>query len=210
MKLTKNTHSSVRLEKGGRALVMDPGLFGKPEEAAGANALLVTHEHPDHFNADLVRSLMESNPALELWSQATVTEALSAAFPGRVHTVGNGDAFIAAGFDVKVYGEYHGAIHRDLPKSQNVGFLIDDAIFHPGDALTVPDRAVETLLFPIVAPWSKSEEVVDYIREVNPTRTIDVHNGLLGPAGDMIFGKVIETLTKPETAHLAIGEDINA
>jgi hypothetical protein len=64
-----------------------------------------------------------------------------------VHIVGNGDAFTAAGFDVKVYGEYHGAIHPDLPKSANVGFLVDDSLFHPGDALTVPERPIETLQF---------------------------------------------------------------
>ncbi|MFK0156616.1 MBL fold metallo-hydrolase [Streptomyces sp. NPDC090499] len=210
MKLTKNTHSSVRLEKDGRVLVLDPGLFGAPDEAAGADAFLVTHEHPDHFNEERIRAALEANPAAELWSHSTVTDQLAAAFPGRVHTVGQGDAFTAAGFDVNVYGEFHAAIHPDLPKSQNVGFLIDDSLFHPGDALTLPDRAVQTLLFPIAAPWSKSEEVVDYIRELNPARTIDVHNGILNPIGENLYGKVIGALTKPESAHLGVGDSTDA
>lgn len=63
-------------------------------------------------------------------------------------------------------------------------------------------------LFAIDAPWNKSEEVVNYIREVNPQHTIDVHNGILSPAGEMLYGKTIETLVKPEHAHLAVGGDI--
>ncbi|MEV6655372.1 hypothetical protein [Streptomyces sp. NPDC051219] len=60
------------------------------------------------------------------------------------------------------------------------------------------------MLFAIDAPWNKPEEVVNYIREVSPQHTIDVHNGMLSPAGEMLCGKTIETLTKPEHAHLAV------
>ncbi len=50
MKLTKMSHSCVRLEKDGRVLVVDPGGFSEEDAAVGADAVLVTHEHPDHFD----------------------------------------------------------------------------------------------------------------------------------------------------------------
>ena len=48
----------------------------------------------------------------------------------------------AAGFDVHVYGRKHAEIHRDIPIIENTGFLVDGEVFHPGDALTVPEDPV--------------------------------------------------------------------
>ena len=42
-----------------------------------------------------------------------------------MHTVGHGDTFTAAGFDVQVHGELHAVIHPDIPRITNVGFLVD-------------------------------------------------------------------------------------
>ena len=88
--LTKKFHACVRLEKGGRTLVLDPGGFGEEDAAVGADAVLVTHEHPDHFDEGRLRTAMEANPAAEIWTLKAVADQMSAAFPGRVHTVGPG------------------------------------------------------------------------------------------------------------------------
>lgn len=180
MKLTKKSHACVRLEKEGRTLVIDPGAFSEEDAALGADVILVTHEHPDHFDESRLRAALEHNPAAGIWTLKSVAERLTAAFPGRVHTVGHGDAFTAAGFDVQVHGELHAVIHPDIPRITNVGYLVDDGkVFHPGDAFTVPDRPVETLMLPVMAPWSKIAEVIDYVREVAPRRAYDVHDALL-------------------------------
>ncbi|POX61557.1 MBL fold metallo-hydrolase [Streptomyces sp. Ru62] len=180
MKLTKKSHACVRLEKEGQTLVIDPGGFSEEDAALGADAILVTHEHPDHFDEFRLRAAMENNPAARIWTLKSVADQVEAAFPGRVHTVGHGDTFTAAGFDVQVHGELHAVIHPDIPRITNVGYLIDGGkVFHPGDALTVPGQAVETLLVPVMAPWNKISEVIDYVREVGPQRAYDVHDALL-------------------------------
>ncbi|AEY92654.1 MULTISPECIES: MBL fold metallo-hydrolase [Streptomyces] len=180
MKLTKKSHACVRLEKEGQTLVIDPGGFSEEDAALGADAILITHEHPDHFDEFRLRAAMENNPAAHIWTLKSVADQVEAAFPGRVHTVGHGDAFTAAGFDVQVHGELHAVIHPDIPRITNVGYLIDGGkVFHPGDALTVPGQAVETLLVPVMAPWNKISEVIDYVREVGPRRAYDVHDALL-------------------------------
>ncbi|MEU7023905.1 MBL fold metallo-hydrolase [Streptomyces sp. NPDC046203] len=206
MKLTKNTHACVRLEKDGRALVIDPGMFTEEDAALGADALLVTHEHPDHFDEGRLRAALEANPAAEVWTLRSVAEQLTAAFPGRVHTVGHGDAFTVAGFDVQVHGELHAVIHPDLPRVTNVGFLVDGSVFHPGDALTVPDRPVETLFLPVMAPWNKISEVIDYVREVRPTRAYDVHDALLTDLARPIYDHQIGLLGGTDHQRLAPGE----
>lgn len=189
VELTKKGHACVRLTKGGRTLVIDPGAFSEADAAAGADALLVTHEHSDHFDEGRLRTALEANPAAALWTLRSVAERLSGVFPGRVHTVGDGDTFRVAGFDIEVHGELHAVIHPDLPRVTNVGFVVDGAVFHPGDALTVPGRPVRTLLLPVHAPWSKFSEVVDYVREVRPDRALAVHDGLLSETGLMVYGR---------------------
>lgn len=191
MQLTKKGHACVRLEKDGRVLVIDPGAFSEPDAAAGAEAVLVTHEHIDHFSEERLRVVLEADPATEVWTLRSVADQLSAAFPGRVHTVGEGDAFTAAGFDVEVHGRLHAVIHPDVPQITNQGYLVDGALFHPGDALTVPDRQLDTLLLPVQAPWNKVSEVIDYVREVKPRRAFDIHDGLLAEVAFAVYGRVL-------------------
>ncbi|WP_432141153.1 MBL fold metallo-hydrolase [Streptomyces sp. bgisy084] len=207
MELTKKTHACVRLEKDGRALVIDPGVFSEADAAVGADAILVTHEHMDHFDEERLRAGMEANPAAEIWTLASVAEQLSAAFPGRVHTVGEGDTFTAAGFEVEVHGQMHAVIHPDIPRVTNVGYLIDGgAVFHPGDALTVPEgRTVDTLLLPVHAPWNKVAEVIDYVRAVAPRRAIDIHDSLLQDHARPIYDSMIDKLGGTDHGRLAPG-----
>ncbi|MET7440449.1 MBL fold metallo-hydrolase [Streptomyces sp. NPDC004082] len=206
MKLTKKSHSCIRLEKDGRTLVLDPGGFTEADAAVGADAILVTHEHPDHFDEGRLRAAMEAGPGTEIWTLKSVAEKISAAFPGRVHTVGHGDTFTAAGFDVQVHGELHAVIHPDIPRITNVGYLIDGGrVFHPGDALTVPGRPVETLMLPVMAPWNKISEVIDYVREVGPQRAYDIHDALLTDLARPIYDNQIGALGGSEHLRLVPG-----
>ncbi|MBB5122597.1 beta-lactamase [Streptomyces eurocidicus] len=191
MKLTKQSHACVRLEKDGRTLVIDPGAFSEEDAALGADAVLVTHEHPDHFDVGRLRAALDADPAAELWTLRSVAEQVSAAFPGRVHTVGEGDAFTAAGFDVQVHGQLHAVIHPDIPRVTNVGYLVDGAVFHPGDALTLPGQPVDTLMVPVMAPWNKVGEIIDYLREVRPRRAIDIHDALLTDLARPVYDRML-------------------
>jgi L-ascorbate metabolism protein UlaG (beta-lactamase superfamily) len=182
MRLTKLGHSCVRLEKDGTHLVIDPGIWSGPDPLAGADAVLITHQHVDHINSDIVRTALERNGALEIWSTPDVADDL-ASFGARVHAVGRGDAFTAAGFNVHVYGEEHARIHPDMPTMLNVGFAIDGNVFHPGDAFTVPDEPVRTLLLPISGPWMKTSEMIDYARAVRPQVSYGIHDELLNANG---------------------------
>ena len=59
MRLTKLGHSCVRLDKDGATVVIDPGTFTEAEAAlAGVAAVLVTHEHPDHLDAEDRKSVV--------------------------------------------------------------------------------------------------------------------------------------------------------
>src|SRR5688500_299814 len=182
MELTKHGHACVVLSDSDRRLVIDPGAFTEPTALDGASAVLITHEHPDHFVADRIRAAMDADRALEVWTNKSVAAQLDG-LGSRVHVVGDGDAVTAAGFEVTVHGELHAEIHPDIPRIPNIGFLVDGQVFHPGDALTVPDEPVTTLLLPMHAPWSRVGDLIDYVRAVHADQAFAVHDGLLNETG---------------------------
>jgi L-ascorbate metabolism protein UlaG (beta-lactamase superfamily) len=188
MELIKHGHACVVLCDGDRRLVVDPGAFTEASALDGATAVLITHEHADHFVPDRVRAAMDADPALEVWTNASVAAQLEGQGT-RVHVVGHGDAVTVAGFDVHVHGELHAEIHPDVPRIPNIGFLVDGLVFHPGDALTVPEEPVATLLLPVHAPWSKAAEVIDYVRAVHADQAYAIHDVLLSEPGlDLVAG----------------------
>jgi len=204
MRLTKYGHACVRFEKDGRVLVLDPGAFSEPEALDGADAVLITHEHMDHLEPERLRAAAEARPGLEIWTIGPVAEQLTGLAPGRVHTVGHGDAFTAAGFEIEAHGEWHAVIHPDIPRVKNTGFLVDGTVFHPGDALTVPEWPVEVLLLPAHAPWSKTGEIIDYVRAVGAPRAYGIHDALLSDPGRGLVATLLGGLAK-DTPYTVVG-----
>ncbi|PJJ72982.1 L-ascorbate metabolism protein UlaG (beta-lactamase superfamily) [Diaminobutyricimonas aerilata] len=210
MQLTKHTHATITLEKNGRTLLIDPGAYTPDarELIGTADAVLVTHEHPDHLDVDAVRDGLTSRLELEVFAPASVTATLDG-FGDRVHTVSAGDAFETAGFRVAVYGDAHELIHSDIPNIDNVGYLVDGAVLHPGDAYLVPGVPVDTLLVPTSGPWTRTGAAIDFVRAVAPRRTVQIHDLMLSPVGtasaEMFLG---EALTGVPLTTLAVGESV--
>ncbi|MCF4136362.1 MBL fold metallo-hydrolase [Streptomyces sp. Tue 6430] len=185
MKLTKHAHACVTVEKDGTRVVIDPGTFtpDAAEAVSQAQAVLITHEHFDHFDEDLVAGALAARPELQVYCTAAVTAALGDQ-DARVHTVTAGDTFAVGSLDVTVHGRRHALIHADVPCPDNVGYLLDDgALYHPGDAYFAPDVPVHTLLLPTSGPWTNLGEAADYVRAVKPKRIIQIHELMLSDFG---------------------------
>jgi L-ascorbate metabolism protein UlaG (beta-lactamase superfamily) len=193
MELTKHTHATVVLRKDGSALLVDPGAYtpDTPELLAAADAVLVTHDHPDHVDVDALRAALAERPELPVFGPASVREAVG---DDRVRVVAAGGTFTAAGFEVRVFGGRHAVIHPDVPTTENLAFLVDDDVFHPGDAYEVPGVAVGTLLLPTSGPWTKVGEGVDFLRAVRPRRAIQIHDLMLSEVGQRSTARFIGDL----------------
>lgn len=211
MQLTKFSHACIRLEREGAVLVVDPGGFTEPEALDGADAVLITHEHFDHLDADKLAQAVSRQPTLTVHTHADVAPKLG--LPGAVvHTVAPGEEFEAAGFQVRAGGGQHAVIHPDIPRITNLGYLIEGTVYHPGDSVDpgdVPEGArVETLFLPINAPWLKLSESVDFARAVAPQRAYALHDFLLSDAGLNVYGGSIGKLAGCDYTRLEPGTTV--
>ena len=197
MRLTKFGHAAVRLEHDGTTLVVDPGVWSQRESVEGVDAVLITHEHPDHYHPELLRAT-----DAPIYTIAAVAAQIGDGAPDlaeRVTVVRPDEAWSIGGFDVRAVGELHAVIHPELPRFDNSGYLLTaggTTAYHPGDALTAPGVPVDVLLAPVSAPWMRVSEGVDFARTVGAPRTVAIHDRVFSPEGlaiaDAQFARFLE------------------
>ena len=171
--ITKLTHACVRVRIGRSTLVIDPGVWSEPDELDGADAVLVTHEHSDHIDPTRLFAL-----GIPVFAPA------GAAIEGVPFTpVHPGSSFEVAGIAVRAVGDRHAEIVDGRPGCPNFGYLVDERLYHPGDALALPGVPVETLLLPMAGPWLKLVEAVEFARAIGPQRAIGIHDAQLTERG---------------------------
>jgi len=176
MRITKFGHACVRIEHDGHTLVVDPGMFTEPEAVDGADAILITHQHYDHWDADLLR---ETDAPIH--TIAAVADQISGEAPDvaeRITVVAPGET-VDVGLPVKVFGELHAVIHPEFRRVDNSGYLItagDQTIVHPGDSLELPGVEVDVLCAPASAPWMKVSECIDFVRAVKAPVNLAIHD----------------------------------
>jgi L-ascorbate metabolism protein UlaG (beta-lactamase superfamily) len=210
MRLVKYSHSCLRLEQDGAVLVIDPGVWAEPAALDGVDAVLITHEHADHLDPDRLADTLARRPAVRVYAHAEVLPRLSA-LDGALEAVESGQSFTAAGLPVRAYGGLHAEIHPDIPRVVNLGFLVGERVYHPGDSFDVPrDAEIDTLFVPISAPWLKVSESVDFVRAVRPRRAYALHDGLLNDAGLGITDGVMSGLSGCDYARLSAGTALDA
>ncbi len=198
MRITKFSHSCVRFSSGGGDLVVDPGGWSEREALDGAAAVLVTHEHPDHWVVDNLR--VTDAP---IWTIEAVRRAIHEADPEvaeRVTVVRPGEELEVAGFGVRVVGEKHAVIHPEMPLNDNSGFVLTadgQTVFHPGDSFELPGQAVDVFCGLVCAPWAKMSELLDLARDVHAPRTVGIHDRTYSPEGLAIVDARMAAFLEP-------------
>lgn len=206
MRITKFGHACVRLEHDASTLVIDPGVWTDREAVEGAGAVLVTHEHPDHYLPDHLRAADAPIFTIDAVARRVAQDAPD--LTERVTVVSPGDS-LDLGLSVQVVGELHAVIHPDLPRFHNSGYLVSaggTTLFHPGDALTEPEQPVDVLCAPVSAPWLKAAEAVDFARQVGAPRNLAIHDKVYSPEGLGIVDGHFGLLLPEEQSYVRLPE----
>jgi L-ascorbate metabolism protein UlaG (beta-lactamase superfamily) len=210
MRLTKFEHSAIMLEQSGKRLFVDPGSFTTPiTDALEAVGIVITHEHPDHWTPEQLRRILAPNPGIPIFAPAGVA---AAAEDFDITVVSAGESVECGPFTLRFFGGRHAVIHSSIPVIDNLGVLINDTLFYPGDSLTVPEVEVDTLAVPAAAPWVKIGEVMDYVTAVKPRRSFPAHEMTLSVAGKGLHYDRIQSATEAgggEFFPLSAGESLD-
>jgi L-ascorbate metabolism protein UlaG (beta-lactamase superfamily) len=204
MRITKFGHSCVRLEHNGKTVVLDPGMFTDPEALDGAGAVVITHEHPDHYLPDHLQRT--DAPVFTIGAVAARMRDEAPDVAERVTVVAPGESF-DPGIPAVAIGELHAVIHPELPRFHNSGFVFtlgDTTVYHPGDALTLPEQPVDVLCVPVCAPWMRAAEGIDFARAVGAPRNLAIHDRVYSEAGLRIVDGQYSTLLPERQSFLRI------
>jgi L-ascorbate metabolism protein UlaG (beta-lactamase superfamily) len=211
MRITKFGHACVRVEHDGATVVIDPGVFTDADALDGAGAVLITHEHPDHYHPDHLRATDAPIHTIEAVAAKIREDAPDVA--ERVTVVAPDEEF-EAGLPVRAVGELHAVIHPEFPRFYNSGYVLtvgDQKVYHPGDALTEPGEHVDLLCVPVSAPWMRASEAIEFARAVKAPRNLAIHDRVYSEAGlGIVDGHMNAFLPKEglEYVRLADGTDL--
>jgi Predicted Zn-dependent hydrolases of the beta-lactamase fold len=181
VRITKYEHATLLVTVGDDNLVIDPGSFLTPPDFTDVVAIVITHEHADHWTPEQLRRILDKNPDAQIVAPQGVATAAGDEF--EIEVVAPGDLVQAGPFQLEFFGGTHAVIHESIPVIDNVGVLVNDELYYAGDSYTVPGVEVGTLAAPAGAPWLKIGEAMDYVLAVKPTRAFYVHDMTLSVAG---------------------------
>ncbi|WP_144719093.1 MBL fold metallo-hydrolase [Agrococcus jejuensis] len=180
MEITKHVHACLTIRKGAETLVIDPGVLTPDFDAEGLVGIVLTHEHADHWIPEHLRRLLDASGGVPIVGPAGVAAAAS---DFDVDVVDAGDERTLGSFALRFFGGTHAEIHSSIPLVDNVGVMVDDALYYPGDSYAMPDRPVALLATPCGAPWLKIGEAMDFVLEVAPRATFATHEQTISDFG---------------------------
>lgn len=190
MKLTKYEHACITIEKDGQLVVVDPGGlsndFIAPENIV---AVVITHEHFDHFDKEQLAAIIDKNPNAEIIGHQSIISQIETP---RTRAVEAGAAVTVGSFTLTFHGGSHAIIRSGIPVVANLGVVINDLFYYPGDSFALPGTSVDTLALPVAAPWMKASEAIDFLTAVHPRLAFPTHDAILSDSGkriaDAVFG----------------------
>jgi len=203
MKITRYFQSCLLIEDNGARILIDPSgqEFERFKEFSELDAVLYTHEHGDHFEAELAQIFVEQGIA-PVYANASTAKLIKASKT----VVEDGKQYEINGMMVKVFQLPHCLMVDGSPGPQNVGYLINDKFFHPGDGIELAGLTVENLALPISGPDISLKDAFAFTKQLGAKNVIPIHYDYLG--GNPDFFARIASKNGIKSHNLIIGKSI--
>lgn len=194
MIITKFEHACFVVELDGKSLIVDPGVYTTdlviPDNTV---AIVITHEHPDHFDLDTLATIYNKCPESLLVSTSNIIDKVSD-YQSKV--VKAGDKVQVGPFSLEFFGGEHAVIMPALPVIPNVAVMINEQIYYPGDSFSKPNHPVEILALPVSAPWLKVSETIEFLQAIKPKLAFPTHDAVLSDTGKSLIDNLLPTTAK--------------
>jgi L-ascorbate metabolism protein UlaG (beta-lactamase superfamily) len=195
---------SAFLFQRGQNLYVDP--WGIPEGSPKADAILYTHGHYDHFDADDLGRIRQ--PSTQIYAPADPASKI----PGPVNVVAPGEAFEVLGYSVDAVPAYNLAPERLGFHPQDKGwvgyvFTIDGVrYYHSGDTDVIPEMepiSCDVALLPIGGTYTMdAPEAVEAVKLIQPRLVIPMHFGFV--VGTPSDARRLASLIAPTEVHVFV------
>lgn len=213
MRLAHLGHAAVLVETAAARILLDPGNLSSGWHAlTDLDAVLVTHQHPDHLDLERLPALLAANPRARLYVEPSVLELVRRGdLPAleRAEALAADEQAVVGDVLVTAGGGRHAVIHPDLPRIGNVGYVLrsegEPTFFHPGDALDTVPAGVDVLAVPLYGPWAAMRETIDFVRAVGALEGFGVHDELLSDQGRALIRSRVDALTSTRLVDLRSG-----
>jgi L-ascorbate metabolism protein UlaG (beta-lactamase superfamily) len=183
MKVTRYFQSCLLVEDNGVRVLIDPS--GQEKERLGdfgkLDAVFYTHEHSDHFDADMARDFVEQGMA-PVYANASTAKLIEASKT----VIEDGQEYDVKGLKIKAVELPHCLMVDGSKSVQNTGYLINSRLFHPGDGKELAGLKVDTLAVPINGPDISLKDAYAFCMQVAAKQVIPIHYDYLGGNPDFL------------------------
>jgi L-ascorbate metabolism protein UlaG (beta-lactamase superfamily) len=201
MKITRYFQSCLLIEEGSARILVDPSGYEKERlgEFGKIDAVFYTHEHMDHFDADMAQNFVEQGAA-PVYANASTAKQIKASKT----QVKDGQEYDINGLKVKAIELPHCLMIDGSTSVQNTGYLFNAKLFHPGDGKELEGLTIDTLAVPLNGPDISPHDAFMFGKQVGAKNLIPIHYDFLGGNPDFFAGTAGKAGMK--THALKLGE----
>ncbi|HEX5448322.1 MAG TPA: MBL fold metallo-hydrolase [Candidatus Saccharimonadales bacterium] len=202
MKITRYFQSCILIEEAGARIMIDPSAQENDrfDEFGKLDAVFYTHEHLDHFDADLAERFAGSG--VSQYANASTAKHMKT----QPQVVNDGQELDVKGLKVQARELPHCLMVDGSTSVQNTGYLVGGKLFHPGDGKELDGLTADTLAVPLIGPDISAHDAFAFAKQVSAKNVIPIHYDFMGGNPDF-FARTVDQ-NDMKTHSLKLGESV--